>query len=32
MGILPARGADPEQIGLLMAGVGSPESDVGSRV
>jgi simple sugar transport system ATP-binding protein len=31
MGILPARGADPEEIGLLMAGVGSPEADVGSH-
>jgi simple sugar transport system ATP-binding protein len=26
MGILPARGADPEEIGLLMAGVGTRES------
>ena len=32
MGILPARGADPEQIGLLMAGVGSRELDVGTHV
>ena len=32
MGILPARGADPEEIGLLMAGVGSPDSDIGSHV
>ena len=26
MGILPARGADPEEIGLLMAGVESRKS------
>jgi simple sugar transport system ATP-binding protein len=32
MGILPARGADPEEIGLLMAGIGSQESEVRSRV
>jgi ABC-type uncharacterized transport system ATPase subunit len=32
MGILPARGADPEEIGLLMAGVGSRELDVGTHV
>jgi hypothetical protein len=32
MGILPARGADPEEIGLLMAGVGSRERDVGTHV
>jgi general nucleoside transport system ATP-binding protein len=32
MGILHARGADPEEIGLLMAGVGSRELDVGTHV
>jgi ABC-type uncharacterized transport system ATPase subunit len=32
MGILPARGADPEEIGLLMAGVGSRELDAGTHV
>src|SRR5215213_7842478 len=32
MGILPARGANLEEIGLLMAGVGSPDSDIGSHV
>jgi ABC-type uncharacterized transport system ATPase subunit len=32
MGILPARGADLEEIGLLMAGVGSPDWDIGSHV
>jgi ABC-type uncharacterized transport system ATPase subunit len=31
MGLLPARGADPEEIGLLMAGVRSRESDVGGH-
>ena len=31
MGILPARGADPEEIGLLMAGVGSRESEAGTH-
>jgi simple sugar transport system ATP-binding protein len=32
MGAMPARGADPEEIGLLMAGIGSQESEVGTRV
>jgi len=32
MGVLPARGADPEEIGLLMAGVGSRELDVRTDV
>ncbi|MDF3043336.1 MAG: nucleoside transporter ATP-binding protein, partial [Thermomicrobiales bacterium] len=32
MGTLPARGADPDGIGLLMAGVGSQASGVGSHV
>ncbi|HEX5991673.1 MAG TPA: ABC transporter ATP-binding protein [Thermomicrobiales bacterium] len=32
MGVLPARGANPEEIGLLMAGVGSRELDVGTDV
>jgi ABC-type uncharacterized transport system ATPase subunit len=27
MGIVPARGADPEQIGLLMAGIASPPQE-----
>jgi general nucleoside transport system ATP-binding protein len=31
MGILPARGADPEEIGLLMAGISSQAADVGSH-
>jgi simple sugar transport system ATP-binding protein len=30
MGIVPARGANPEEIGLMMAGI-STESEVGSR-
>jgi general nucleoside transport system ATP-binding protein len=32
MGITPAHGADTEEIGLLMAGVGSRELDVGTHV
>jgi simple sugar transport system ATP-binding protein len=32
MGTLPARGADPEEIGLLMAGIGSRETDIASNV
>src|SRR5215213_8584404 len=32
MGMLPALGADPEEIGLLMTGVGSPDWDIGSHV
>jgi general nucleoside transport system ATP-binding protein len=32
MGVLPARGANLEEIGLLMAGVGNPESDIASHV
>jgi simple sugar transport system ATP-binding protein len=32
MGILSARGANPEEIGLLMAGVASQESEAGSHV
>jgi general nucleoside transport system ATP-binding protein len=32
MGIVSARGANVEEIGLLMAGIGSPESDVAIHV
>jgi simple sugar transport system ATP-binding protein len=32
MGVLPARGADPEEIGLHMAGVGSRELDIETDV
>jgi simple sugar transport system ATP-binding protein len=32
MGTLPARGADPEEIGLLMAGIGSRAPEVENRV
>jgi general nucleoside transport system ATP-binding protein len=32
VGTLPARGANPEEIGLLMAGVGSREPDVDTHV
>jgi len=32
MGILPARGANPEEIGLLMAGVESQALEAGNRV
>jgi general nucleoside transport system ATP-binding protein len=32
VGSLPARGANPEEIGLLMAGVGSREPDVDTHV
>ena len=32
MGEMPATGADPEEIGLLMAGIGNRESEVGTRV
>jgi simple sugar transport system ATP-binding protein len=32
MGELPARGANPEQIGLLMAGVDGRKSEVGGRL
>ena len=32
MGTLPARGAAPEEIGLLMAGVGSQQPEVDTHV
>ena len=32
MGAMQARGADPEEIGLLMAGIGSVEAEAGSDV